>query len=270
MDPALPLVLVPPIVALGDPVLVRLRAPGAVQATAVLGEQQIALQPTAGDTFVGLLGVPPDFSPGDHAVHVTAIDGGGVPTAQEVILTVHYTPFAEEGIVLDASRQRLLDPALRAADTERLAAEVWSVVTPERLWQGVWTRPVTGTISSFFATERSYNGGPVDTQHVGVDFRAGPGTPVHAPARGRVVLAAPLQVGGNSVWLDHGWGVQSGYLHLREILVEPGGLVEAGQLVGTVGATGRVTGPHLHWEVRVHGVAVQPLEFLRRDVGEIP
>jgi murein DD-endopeptidase MepM/ murein hydrolase activator NlpD len=159
---------------------------------------------------------------------------------------------------------------LRALEEQHLAEEVWSVDSPDLLWQGDWTHPVTGTVSSRYGTQRSYNRDAAYARHLGVDFRARPGTPVFAPARGTVVVTETLEVFGNTVWLDHGWGMQSGYFHLEEVLVEPGQTVEPGDTIGTVGATGRVTGPHLHWEVRIHGVAVQPLEFLRRDVGALP
>jgi hypothetical protein len=270
MDPAEPLVLAPPAVALGDPVLVRVRAPGATQALAVLGDQTVALHPAGGDAFAGVIGVPADAAPGEHAVHVTTVDGGGNANAQQAILFVHDADFAREGIELDAEHQRLLDPALRTAEAERLATEVWSIETGERMWQGTWAVPVTGTLSSPFGSERNYNQGLADSRHQGLDFRARPGTPVYAPAAGRVAFAGPMDVSGNAVWLDHGWGVQSGYLHLADIACAVGDILSPGAIIGTVGATGRVTGPHLHWEVRVHGVPVQPSQFLLRDVGAVP
>jgi murein DD-endopeptidase MepM/ murein hydrolase activator NlpD len=80
------------------------------------------------------------------------------------------------------------------------------------------------------------------------------------------VFAGPLTVRGNATYIDHGWGVYTGYAHQSEILVKPGDLVETGQTIGMVGATGRVTGPHLHWEIWVGGVPVQPLEWTERSM----
>ena len=270
IDPAEPLVISPPAVAQGDPVLLRLRAPGAVQAVGALGETTLPLIRTSEDTFVGMLGVPMDTNPGQHAIHVTAIDGAGNADARSITLVVYMAVFDEEGLTLDDERQRLLDAAVAEGETARLRDEVWSIVSPERAWSGAWTRPVTGTLSSAFGAVRSYNGETEVRRHTGSDFRGGPGTPVHAPARGRVAWAAPLEVRGNTVWLDHGWGVYSGYFHLTDIDVEPEAIVERGQQIGTIGATGRVTGPHLHWEVRVHGVPVQPLQWLLTDPGAVP
>jgi murein DD-endopeptidase MepM/ murein hydrolase activator NlpD len=270
LDPAQALVLAPPAVAQGDPVLVRLRAEGAAQVIAALGETTLPLLRTGPDTYVGLLGVPVETNPGQHAVHVTAVNAEGEPHAQSVTLLVHHAVFEEESITLDEDTQHLLEPSVAEAETSRLQTEVWSVVTPDRWWSGSWTVPVTGSISSTFGAHRSYNDSEEIKRHTGVDFRGGPSTPVNAPARGRVGLAEPLDVRGNTVWLDHGWGVHSGYFHLTDIAVEPGAIVEQGELLGTIGATGRTTGPHLHWEVRVHGVPVQPLQWLLTDPGAVP
>ena len=148
---------------------------------------------------------------------------------------------------------------------------LWRTVTRERLWHGPWRTPMTTTLlSSPFGTHRNYNDGTYNGFHNGVDFRARPGTPIHAPARGRVALAETQKVFGNTVWIDHGWGVYSGYAHLDHWTVEVGRVVEPGDVIGAVGATGAVTGPHLHWEVRVLGVATAPLGWTLRDVGAVP
>jgi murein DD-endopeptidase MepM/ murein hydrolase activator NlpD len=96
-----------------------------------------------------------------------------------------------------------------------------------------------------------------------LDFCGGVGDNIFAPARGEVVFSGPLTVRGNTTVIDHGWGVYSVYMHQSEILVETGDLVEAGQLIGLVGATGRVTGPHLHWEIWAGGVQVDPMPWLQ-------
>jgi len=268
MDPALPLVVAPPAIAQGDPVLVRVRAPGASQAIAALSGRETPLVAVAPDVFAGIVGAGLDIDPGQHALHVTLIDGGGNAAAQSVMLAVHdgrYGGFTEAIRLEDA----LLDAAASDAETARLNA-LWAERTPDKMWSGAWRRPVTGTVSSPFGGYRDYNGGVVTGRHTGLDLRGARGTPVFAPARGRVALAEPLAIRGNVVWLDHGWGVFSGYFHLAEILVAAGAMVDPGTVLGTVGATGRATAPHLHWEVRVGGEAVSPIQWVLRDVGAVP
>lgn len=97
--------------------------------------------------------------------------------------------------------------------------------------------------------------------HTGLDFY-GQNVPIYAPADGIVVFADALTVRGNATYIDHGWGVFSGYLHQSEMYVQAGDRVERGQVIGQVGATGRVTGPHLHWEIWVGGVPVEPLDWV--------
>lgn len=269
-DPAQSLVLAPPVVAQGDPVLVRLRSPGSVQVVAGLADATVPMHRTSDETLAGLLPVPVDLPAGEHEVHVTAVDAAGNPTDHVVSLAVRAVDFDAESLTLADESAALLDVEAHQAELDLLADRVWTVEGPERLWVGAWQRPVTTSISSAFGALRSYNEHETAGRHAGVDLRGAVGRAVVAPAAGRVVLAEALAVHGNTVWLDHGWGVQSGYAHLDAIAVETGDLVAAGEPLGTVGRTGRVTGPHLHWEVRIAGVAVQPIEFLLRDVGAVP
>lgn len=152
------------------------------------------------------------------------------------------------------------DPAVISAEFETVKA-ITSQITPVRLWDRLFSPPSSGHVVSFFGSRRSYNGGPYDSYHAGIDYYGGIGAPVLAPAPGVVVFAGPLVVRGNTTILDHGWGVFSGYLHQSEIQVTVGQKVETGDLIGLVGGTGRVTGPHLHWELWVGGVLVDPVEW---------
>ena len=108
--------------------------------------------------------------------------------------------------------------------------------------------PSMGEFRSVFGSLSSYNGGPYDSFHGGVDFAGGEDQTIKAPAPGVVVFTGTLTVRGNATIIDHGWGVYTGYWHQSQILVKPGDHVEPGQVLGFQGATGRVTGPHLHWE----------------------
>jgi murein DD-endopeptidase MepM/ murein hydrolase activator NlpD len=121
---------------------------------------------------------------------------------------------------------------------------------------------VEAAISSYYGTRRSYSGGPYNSFHGGVDFNAGMGTAVLAPADGVVVLADSLAVRGNAIVLDHGWGLLTGYWHLSSIDVVEGQEVQVGEMIGRVGNTGLSTGAHLHWEVWVGGISVDGRQWL--------
>ena len=133
---------------------------------------------------------------------------------------------------------------------------------------GVWEPPSasadSGCIKSRYGNRRSYNGSDFIYFHQGVDYGVcvDPSLAIYAPAPGKVVFTGPLTVRGNTTIIDHGWGIFSAYFHQAEIKVTVGDMVTTGQEIGTIGATGRVTGPHLHWEVWVNGVQVQPLTWL--------
>lgn len=150
---------------------------------------------------------------------------------------------------------------------------LWSVVvepvTQERYWDGVFQSPVPAVYSecfpSRFGHRRSYNESGYFFFHSGLDFCGGVGVDIYAPAPGKVVFVDTLKIRGNATVIDHGWGVYSAYGHQSEILVSVGDVVETGQLIGLVGETGRVTGPHLHWEVIVGGVQVDPLPWLSQE-----
>jgi murein DD-endopeptidase MepM/ murein hydrolase activator NlpD len=171
--------------------------------------------------------------------------------------------------ILPSDKHELVLPEVVQPEQEALNA-VWGVRTP--LWRGqTMGLPLINLppISAGFGQRRIYDGGILRDYHTGVDFPMPSGTIVRAPAVGRVAIAEPLRVRGNAVWLDHGWGVYSGYFHFSTIAVQVGQLVQPGQVLGTVGTTGRSTGPHLHWEMRVGGVAVDPLEWTRRAIGPV-
>ncbi len=154
--------------------------------------------------------------------------------------------------------------AKTVAEESREVATYMSRFTEPRRWKGTFQPPVANgdCITSPFGTRRKYNQGAAWGYHAGVDFCSGAGQPVYAPAPGRVVLARALTIRGNAVILDHGWGVYTGYWHLSRIDVQEGQEVKTGDLLGAIGGTGRVTGPHLHWELWVGGVPVNPLDWL--------
>ena len=153
-------------------------------------------------------------------------------------------------------------------ERERLQ-QIWGQVTSEPLWTSAFTLPLQNyvEISSHYGARRSVNGGPYDTYHEGTDFSAYGGTPVYAPASGRVVLAEPLIVRGDAVILDHGLGIHSGYYHLSSINVHSGDEVLAGDLLGEVGTTGRSTGNHLHWDLLIGTTWVDAEEWIDSNLS---
>jgi murein DD-endopeptidase MepM/ murein hydrolase activator NlpD len=154
-----------------------------------------------------------------------------------------------------------IDPANTAPEDEKIQAAT-EPVTPDRLWNGVFIAPSVGAYRSFYGVPRSYNGSPFDYYHSGLDFSGTEDRPITAPAPGVVVFAEALTVRGNATLIDHGWGVYTGYWHQSSFQVQVGDRVETGQIIGYQGNTGRVTGPHLHWEVWVGGVPVDPEQWL--------
>jgi murein DD-endopeptidase MepM/ murein hydrolase activator NlpD len=156
------------------------------------------------------------------------------------------------------------DSALQARmeRESRRAREVsrQSHATP-RLWEPPLVYPRDARITSEFGDGREFNG-QVTSRHMGTDFAGGVGAPVRAAARGVVALVDRFYLGGNVIYIDHGAGLVTAYLHLSEQLVAEGDTVAAGQVIGKVGATGRVTGPHLHWIVRLGTITVDPLSLL--------
>lgn len=150
----------------------------------------------------------------------------------------------------------------RAARESREIGAVYATLTPTAHWSGPFQVPIPGaTGGRNFGHRRVFNGEP-RRPHSGADLSAATGTEIYASNAGRVVLAKDFFFNGNAVFVDHGLGVYTMYLHLSEILVEVGDFVDRGELVGLAGATGRVTGPHLHWGARILDARVDPFSLL--------
>ena len=175
-------------------------------------------------------------------------------------LVVQETLGEIEQITLDPETAALLAPELVAIDNTTRFQQYTDASGP-RLWTGPWRLPLFGVHEGAHGVLRSYNGGPATDWHHGHDISADAGSLIVAPARGRVVFATELPVHGLGVILDHGAGVFSGYWHMSEIRAQVGDLLNPGDPLGLVGTTGVSTGPHLHWEVIVQGVDVDPIQW---------
>jgi murein DD-endopeptidase MepM/ murein hydrolase activator NlpD len=199
------------------------------------------------------------------ALDITEAESGDLLTMQE-IFTITEGSFTTYNVIVPADRTNLLDPALVEAERRKVNA-VFAGVSNARLWDGLFGYPLEGDLrtTAGFGQRRSYGGGPVTSYHAGHDLGADGGTPVLAPMTATVALAEPLQVRGNVVILDHGLGVFTGFWHLSRIDVTEGQRVGQGEVVALVGSTGLSTGPHLHWEMRVLGVPVDPFQWTQHE-----
>jgi murein DD-endopeptidase MepM/ murein hydrolase activator NlpD len=209
------------------------------------------------------LPAPALIAPGAYWLTVAYTATNGLLLNRSWAVPINAGAFETQDIILPPEANNTLDPAVVQPEEEKIAA-IWQPRSPQLLWESVFARPVTleYTTTSPFGTRRSYNSGPVNSYHAGQDFGAPTGVTVTAPGDGIVVLAEPLAVRGNAVILDHGAGVYTGYWHFSELKVAVGDRVRTGDIIGLVGTTGRSTGAHLHWEMRIYGVAVDPMQFL--------
>jgi murein DD-endopeptidase MepM/ murein hydrolase activator NlpD len=247
----------------GDVVPIVVQAPKDVSGvTAVWQTREVAFVRDSDGVWRGLIGIDVGDDPGPRTLTVTATRGAGGALGIAHAFTVEPKAFRTRRISV---APRFVNPpksALPRIQREtRLLNALFKTSSPDRLWTRDAVRPVEGVAVSGFGVRSVLNGenrGP----HNGLDLAATTGTPIHAPTPGVVVYAREFYYSGNTVILDHGQGLFSTMAHLSVIDVKEGQRVARGDLLGKVGATGRVTGPHLHWAVRVLGARVDPLSLL--------
>jgi murein DD-endopeptidase MepM/ murein hydrolase activator NlpD len=253
----------------GGTLVVRIdsrRMPASLQELVVsFGEQRIPLFPhpaEAKGVYAGLVGVALAARPGPAALKLEW-GAGAQRRSASAAFVVRSGIYGEETLKVDPRHVR---PGPQ--DLERIRREqaelkqIYASGSPSRLWRGAFQVPVAGEMNGPFGTRRLFNG-ELQSQHTGVDFRAQIGEPIQAAASGVVRLAKDLFYSGNAVILDHGAGVFTSYSHLSRMEVAVGQRIEKGKVVGMAGATGRATGPHLHWAVKVNSVSVNPLTFMQ-------
>lgn len=214
---------------------------------------------------VALQGVHALLEPGVYPLLIEAtLPDGGRQSFEQMVLVTSGDYLSEDIPLNDPST---LDPTVTEPELKTITS-LTAPFTPTRYWNGIFTSPAVdpNCFTSRYGTRRTYKVINSNIElpgfHSGLDFCGGEGLQIFAPAPGRVVFAAPLTVRGNATIIDHGWGVYSGFWHQSQFFVNVGDLVEAGQVIGLVGGTGRVTGAHLHWELWVNGIQVNPLDWL--------
>jgi murein DD-endopeptidase MepM/ murein hydrolase activator NlpD len=253
--------LQPPVLSIGRTLIVQVTANRHLAASASLFSDALRFVQTP-QGLLALVGVGMTTQPGTYAIPLTVTDTYGTRVTTNAVLQVMDADYGAETVVIPESRISLMSPDMVAQEADRLET-VFSTTAGERRWEGQFTWPHRGAITTPFGMARTYNDGQ-RSFHAGVDIAGDIGAPVTAAATGQVALAEALPMRGNAVVIDHGWGVHTAYCHLSAIQVSVGQHIQQGQLLGLLGNTGLSTGPHLHWELRVGEVAVDPIEWVER------
>jgi murein DD-endopeptidase MepM/ murein hydrolase activator NlpD len=259
----------------GAIVRLTLRMPdgdSALRISGLMSQEPLHFQKSSGSTWRAIGPVSVDAAGDVEAVAIVEHASGAVDTVTATVTIPKPKPST------GPARRRALSVSPRF--TRPLDAETQARIDRENatareigrrahdtapMWTAPFIRPRAATVTSRFGSGRMFNG-TLTSRHLGVDFHGGVGAPVRAANRGVVALVDNFFLAGNVVYIDHGGGVVTAYFHLSKALVAAGDTVSRGQEIGLVGATGRVTGPHLHWSARYGALTVNPLDLLSAGV----
>lgn len=220
----------------------------------------------AGTTYQAVFGVDRWTEPGVYLLAIQFQDANGRSWVMARNVVVEGGNYGSEVIRLAPETAELLTDEQSIAEENDYIQSSMSGFSPEKSWDGLFLLPATGVMTSAYGTARTYSGGPqLYSFHSGTDFAGPVGTPIVAPADGVVVDTGVLNIRGFVTLIDHGRGVYTGYWHQSSILVNPGDVVTAGQQIGMIGNSGLSTASHLHWEMWVGGVQVDPLQWVREE-----
>ena len=215
------------------------------------------------DGFYGFLATDMEQPTGrdnELDIFVTYTDGTRETINTKVEITLG--PFIRQDVTLGPDKAYLLDIQTERNELAQLES-IFSNYTEQKMWDSTgFQLPILSELTSPFGAFRTFNG-TLNTRHTGWDLRATMGTPIMASAGGRVAFTGLMQVRGNHVVIDHGYGVYSTYSHMSVVHVTRGEMVTKGQVIGEVGNTGRTSGPHFHWEIAVNGNFVDGVQFLQ-------
>jgi len=258
----------------GKTEVIRINSDIDLEINGSLLEQELVFFQEQGGEYIGIQGIHAMAQPGTYPLKLqissSGSNNGSTSFSFSQPIYVKSGGYAFDP-VLEVSPETI-DPAVTRPEDAQWAA-LFAPITVEKLWDGPFGSPAPPDFAdcwpSLFGNRRSYNGSPYEYFHTGLDFCGGIGTQIFAPAAGQVVFAGPLTVRGNATVINHGWGVYSAYMHQSEILVNIGEEVEPGQIIGLVGGTGRVTGPHLHWEIWAGSIQVDPMDWLENAYPDL-
>jgi murein DD-endopeptidase MepM/ murein hydrolase activator NlpD len=247
----------------GEAVLLSLASPPFLSASVRFsGRDHAFFTPEGQKGAFALIPLALDMAEGNHWIHLDIAFPDGSNLREALELAVTRTTFPTTVLRVDP---RFTAPSpeemVRVEKEREQLARIYKNTQTGWFAAGEFIRPLKGGVSSPFGVLRLFND-TVHSRHRGVDLRSPPGAPVRAANAGEVVFARSLFFGGDTVIIDHGRGLFTSYCHLSEITTSEEKRVEKGALVGKVGATGRATGPHLHWGARIAGTPVDPLSLL--------
>ena len=249
----------------GGTTVINIMAASGVTLAGILVDKPLHFFALDDGSYTALQGVDAMLEPGPYPLRLEATlpDGSKQSFEQMVIIQSGNYP-NDPLLVVDPAT---IDPAVTEPELKQLTA-ITAPANSTRYWSGQFQSPsyLNDCFTSRYGNRRTYMGtgteSTISSYHNGLDFCGGTGLPISAPADGVVIFAGPLIVRGNATIIDHGWGVYSGIWHQSEIKVQVGQVVKKGEEIGLVGGTGRVTGAHLHWEVWVNGIQVNPMDWL--------
>lgn len=261
----------PSVVVVGSPELLRITTRGAVSIDGRWLGRKIQFVPAHDDrTWLALAGVDVEAptAPSILQIHIHLANNVTHDMTQTIV--IHPSHYRTGGLTVPPKFVSPSPDEVKQIEADRVLKDnVFAATAAEPLWSGPFHAPVSAPATDSFGTRRTFNG-KLASIHKGMDFHAPMGTLVRASNSGTVVLARPLYYEGNCVVLDHGLGFYTLYLHFSRIDVHEGQHVATGTLLGLSGATGRVTGPHLHWAVRWQSAYLDPAKLLRLPLPANP
>lgn len=252
----------------GDVMVVRVKADDVITLEAQFSDVLVNLVPDdvankkGPGNYIGLIGIDALLEPGQYTLTLTATNTTGAIDVGEKSILIKSGRYITEKVKIATKLSNLIDPDLNAKEAAEVRA-VYNGQTPEQWWTAPFRQPARGRLASQYGPHRIYNGVDLGSYHAGMDFSAVAGTPVFAAAPGRVVMVKQLDIRGNMIIVDHGRGVFTGYCHLSKTLVKVGQMVDVGEKIGEVGTTGRSQGNHLHFELAVGGITVEPSYWMK-------
>ncbi len=253
----------------GDTILIRVDTTEPLDLTGIMGDHTLHFFPYSDqdNAYYAIQGIHAMADPGLISFNLAGSSQAVQLFSYDQMLLQEAGTFIQDPPLY--VQDETVDPAITGPEDDLIRSYTLQV-SPQKYWQGSFIYPVDGSVEddtigfmSTYGNRRSYNGSDYIYFHTGLDFGIYLNSlNIYAAEAGVVVYAGPLTVRGNATFIDHGQGIFSGYFHQSEILVNVGDLVEKGQLIGLIGSTGRVTGPHLHWEIWANGVQVNPVDWV--------